>query len=287
MNAVRAALLAALFATVPAAGQTFRGSVVDAAGRPLAGVRVRTVNARTGRPTSQTVSNREGRFVVMPGAPGTYSLRAEQTGYQAAVSDTVAFAGEETVEMRLVMAAGVGASTLSRPAAATTPGSAPAPAAPARAAADSSEPSAPVRVVGSGVPGQVPDDTQSPLGRAFYERVHAHRGRFLTPEMMSQSVDVTPGGWLRQLPGIAVARGARATITQRVMGTDPGVGMQICTPTLYVNGVVARLEGRTLEEVIAGRDVWGMEFYAQPYQAPDFTPADRDCGILVMWTHLR
>jgi hypothetical protein len=95
-------LLGLLLALLPAraAAQTVRGLLVEqGSGTPIEGAMVWLVDAR-GR-HGGVLTDAAGRFLLRAPNPGPYFLRTERIGYEDVNSDTIAFVGDEFVDIRI------------------------------------------------------------------------------------------------------------------------------------------------------------------------------------------
>jgi hypothetical protein len=82
-------------------GQTFRGTVVDAATRsPIAGTIIQAQSSRGNQPIS-TTSDSTGTFALSVPAAGLYTVAAAHIGYLPHRGDTIRIADAETIGLRI------------------------------------------------------------------------------------------------------------------------------------------------------------------------------------------
>ncbi len=82
--------------------RTISGTVVDAAGRPVAQARVYSVTAPGPMPDIAALTDREGRFTLAAPLPGRYEIGCTSDAHGSA---TVAAAvGDEAVQMEIRLA---------------------------------------------------------------------------------------------------------------------------------------------------------------------------------------
>ena len=80
---------------------TLSGSVLDAAGRPVAGARVYLVKAPGAVPDVAAVTGADGRFALGAARPGAYEVACSTDDLGSASVQAEVGAGGATVELRL------------------------------------------------------------------------------------------------------------------------------------------------------------------------------------------
>src|SRR5438270_1428364 len=103
-------LLLALAALLPIRGQNsvsqadriiIKGSIQTTRGQPVAGASVTL--EKPGESPAQTKSNTDGTFILRAEHPGNYVLRAEKSGWRAAVTPPLTFSVGEERHINLVL----------------------------------------------------------------------------------------------------------------------------------------------------------------------------------------
>src|SRR5271168_3906030 len=99
-----AARLSAQSASPPAqtGGITIAGTVRNAAGEPVAGAHVRLEEKNQPHPL-ETKTNADGTFVFALARAGTFTLRAEKSGWRDAVTEAFSLFPSETKKIDLIL----------------------------------------------------------------------------------------------------------------------------------------------------------------------------------------
>ena len=84
-----------------ATARTLSGTVLDAAGKPVAGARVYLVKAPGAVPDTAALTGADGRFVLGAALPGAYEVACSTDGLGAASAQVRVGAQGATVELRL------------------------------------------------------------------------------------------------------------------------------------------------------------------------------------------
>ena len=84
-----------------APARTLSGTVLDAAGKPVAGARVYLVKAPGAVPDTAALTGADGRFVLGAALPGTYEVACSTDDLGSASARVVIDAGGATVELQL------------------------------------------------------------------------------------------------------------------------------------------------------------------------------------------
>lgn len=90
--------------TVTATARTLSGTVLDAAGTPVAGARVYLVKAPGAVPDTAALTGADGRFVLGAAQPGDYEVACSTDDLGSASARAVVGARGATVELRLAAA---------------------------------------------------------------------------------------------------------------------------------------------------------------------------------------
>lgn len=222
-------------------------------GRPLSGAQV--MLSPLGR-LSRTDS--AGRAALREVPIGTYTVVAKRMGY-APESTTVLTAGEDTVELQLILT-----SRARRLATVTVHAEAPA----------------------------------TPTGEFEARRASATGGRFVTRAELDAAPDASLGGiFLRLIPGLrteVVAGGLIRVYTMRGAASLKPSQQGRCEPVVYFDGV---LLGDGDVGRLRMDDLGGIEFYPpdaippryrQPGALRDPTEpvASPECGVLLLWSRV-
>ncbi|HYW31571.1 MAG TPA: carboxypeptidase-like regulatory domain-containing protein, partial [Gemmatimonas sp.] len=104
MTALARVICSLLLAAFPAAvaAQSVRGSVVDRADRPLAGVVV-TLLDRAEREITRVLTGESGEYRLLAASAGTYRVRGLRIGFQPVLSPIVTVDAGSTVTVPLVL----------------------------------------------------------------------------------------------------------------------------------------------------------------------------------------
>ena len=84
-----------------APARTLSGTVLDAAGKPVAGARVYLVKAPGAVPDTAALTGADGRFVLGAALPGAYEVACTSDDLGSASARVVVGAGGATVELQL------------------------------------------------------------------------------------------------------------------------------------------------------------------------------------------
>ena len=84
-----------------ATARTLSGTVLDAAGKPVAGARVYLVKAPGAVPDTATLTGADGRFVLGAALPGAYEVACSTDDLGSASARVVVDVGGATVELQL------------------------------------------------------------------------------------------------------------------------------------------------------------------------------------------
>ena len=117
----------------------------------------------------------------------------------------------------------------------------------------------------------------------FTERVKGNRGKFLTPERITDLSPIVFTDLLTSMTGMKVRSSARGTV---VTATRSGMANANGCITVFVDN--SRFYGNEpgdLDKALAAQDVGAVEFYASESEAPpQFTAPGARCASLVVWT---
>lgn len=224
----------------------------DGAGRAVPGATVTLVNAR-GLAAGRVVTDEAGQFHLRVRQPGAYQLRTDRVGFQRTTSPSVTLLPDDTVRVELRMST-------------------------------ESVVLAPLTVVGS--PRGLLRDAQMESFR--WRQEHNPWGRFIDSRRIRQLNPFHASDIMQHIPHVRVTGGLRRHVLLGNRGprtlTGGGGG---CIPNLYLDGRPLKLDAElTLDDVVVGSSVAGVEVYSSPSSAPGEFPA-RDnpyCGVLVIWT---
>lgn len=113
----------------------------------------------------------------------------------------------------------------------------------------------------------------------FHRRRHAApTGHFLTRADFEERPSASVSQMLRRVPGIRVIPTRRAG-----MSTGNDIVMRAnCRPTIYIDGVRTMPGGLTVDELLAPRDIEGVEVYRGAQAPAEFAPTE--CGAILFWT---
>lgn len=114
-------------------------------------------------------------------------------------------------------------------------------------------------------------------------------GRFMNRDQIKRVNPFYASDVLQQIPQVRVDGGLQRTVLLPVRGGRLR-GPRYCVPNLYIDGYLVRMRGGdiSLDELVRGSSLAGVEVYASPTSAPGEFPAIEDpyCGVVVIWTEL-
>ncbi len=130
------------------------------------------------------------------------------------------------------------------------------------------------------------DSISAPLlaQTGFFQRKQKAWGTFITPEDVRRRNPSYVSDMLRGVNGVeVVSRGAGQTA---ILSTRSMSISGRCAMNLFVDGTRQYLSGgMTIEDVVAGSEMAGMEVYASASEVPpEFIVSGSDCGAIVIWT---
>ncbi|HST57775.1 MAG TPA: carboxypeptidase-like regulatory domain-containing protein [Longimicrobium sp.] len=227
--------------------QTVRGRVVDAAtNQPVSTASVRVVE-ESGEAAVTGQTDFGGRFNIRLPIAGTYRVTAERIGFAVQTSEPFVVARGANVDVELRMT--------------------------------------PVAVALESVNVRVRETPPFRDARAarFWERADRRRGVYLTPEQIAGKPYVATTDLLRDMQGIYL-EGDPTRGTQLYLGVS---AIRRCVPTLYIDGLRRRIEqDERLDDYVDRKNLWAVEVYAEPSDAPSELPPDDNfrCGVVVIWT---
>lgn len=121
--------------------------------------------------------------------------------------------------------------------------------------------------------------TMSGKMAGFYRRRQASStGRFLTRADFEDRPVAAVSGMLRHVPGLRVVQTRQGGMS---MGNNV-VMRGNCHPAIYMDGIRATPGGLTIDEMLAPRDIEGVEIYQGSQTPPEFMP--NECGAILFWT---
>jgi hypothetical protein len=117
----------------------------------------------------------------------------------------------------------------------------------------------------------------------FTDRVKANRGKFLTPERITELSPIVFTDLLTSMTGMKVRSSSRGAV---VTATRSGsVNANGCITVFIDNSRFHGNEPGDLDKALAAQDVGAVEFYASESEAPpQFTAPGARCASLVVWT---
>jgi hypothetical protein len=266
------AALPLLALAAPASAQVVRGKVLDAAtGEAVPRAEVSAVTVE-GRGAGGARTGADGSFTLELRAAGTFRLRAERTGYQPSVTDTVAVQSRETVEVELRISATAVAIE-------------------------------PLRVTAR----VEPPRRRTLQLNGFYDRERTGIGKFVRREELERRHPTSLAQALSRVDGTSILyhgvrqfiffpRNGRPTISQgggstagrRPGSTRPpsGSGAVRCLPNLYVDGVRVPYDAyHDINASVSPEQVEAMEVYRGPSEIPpQYNGSDAMCGVILIWT---
>ncbi len=117
----------------------------------------------------------------------------------------------------------------------------------------------------------------------FTDRVRGNRGKFLTPERITDLAPIVFTDLLTSMTGMKVRSTSRGTV---VTATRSGAATANGCITVFVdNSRFYGAEPGDLDKALAAQDIGAIEFYATESEAPpQFTAPGARCASLVVWT---
>ena len=117
----------------------------------------------------------------------------------------------------------------------------------------------------------------------FTERVKGNRGKFLTPERITELSPIVFTDLLTSMTGMKVRSSSRGAV---VTATRSGsVNANGCITVFIDNSRFHGNDPGDLDKALAAQDVGAIEFYASESEAPpQFTAPGARCASLVVWT---
>jgi hypothetical protein len=251
---------AALLALTPAPGgaQTLLGHVLDSIGaQPLPSAAVILLDS-VGTKVRYTLSDSTGRFVLKAPREGRYQVYVDQLSYKAFVSDTVALAKGQKLQMLLRLV-------------------------PTPVALD------PMAVT-------VRRGEQQLTKVGFYRREKASIGYTMNPQQVRDERPFVVTDLLRQIPEVLLepTDGIGSIIAYRPHGTmsfmPDSWSPNGCLMKVVVDGVVYHQDmGISIDDVLPAGDVLAIEVYPNHgIGAPiQHRGPDSACGVVLIWTRDR
>lgn len=246
--------LAMLAGAGSAGGQTINGRVLDAGtGAPVAQARVSALDAES-RLQGSATADREGRFTLRLRAPGPVRLRAERTGFQAALTGALDVGPRDAVSVELRMSGQ--ALTID-----------------------------PLTVTAREGPRRIP----ALATRGFYDRERRGLGDFLHREDIERGSPIRLSQVLDRVVGTTLIRGRNGDVV--VFDRSWGTGMlrnpgdSLCPPRIYLDGIaIATL---TVDNVVQPESVEAVELYHGASQIPvQYNDSGAACGVILIWTRM-
>jgi hypothetical protein len=115
-----------------------------------------------------------------------------------------------------------------------------------------------------------------PLG-GFYERARRRAfGSFITREDIEQRHPIQTTDLLRTIPGVQ--------LTPSRFGGRYNVRMRGCVPRVYLDGVVIRMAGLTIDDLVHPNELEGIEVYRSAAEVPGEFTSFGGCGAIALWT---
>ena len=258
-GAALVAVVASVLAAGPLAGQTLRGTVLDAeSGEPVTLAFVGLLAEGRALVVS-TLVDASGGFALRAPAPGSYFLYVARTGYTPLVDGLFDLGAGGALDIRV--------------------GLSPSPVALEPLIVDAEAEESHLERVG------------------FYERAARGLGTFLLREDVERAAVDKLTDALRTVPRVEVmsARpviGPEAELNPEVLINR---GTEHCSPTLYVDGAVVQFgspeggRGRPVrpDDYVHAFDVEAIEVYTRLTEIPLGLDATGECGIIVIWTRMR
>lgn len=223
----------------------------DRTGQPVSGGRVTLHNDR-GLRVGRAVTDADGAFHLRVPAPDAYTLRAERVGYANTAAAAITVMPDDTVQVELRMA--TDALVL-----------------------------APLTVVAASR--MVVRDHQ--MAGFEWRREKSPFGRFVGREEVRRMNPFHVTDVLQRLPLVRVDGGMLDRVVTLPVRGGTFSGARRCIPNLYVDGIPVRLtQDWSIDDIVPGRSIAGVELYHSPSFTPGEFPARQDpfCGVLVIWT---
>jgi hypothetical protein len=243
------ALVMLVLATVPqqAASQVLRGRVVDhASSAVLSDVHVRLIDD-TGRETGRTTSDASGIFQLRAPGDGRYRVQASLIGYETAASDALAIGRHETVELLI------------------------------RLSVD------PVQLT----PIVVTTRHDGSRLAEFERRRELHlTGHFITRREIERRPVATAAELLIGVPAVTlnpVSDGFGVPQDRYIIGFRGRTTVH-CTAHLFINGTEVTQGTTTVDDLLIGDWIGGIEVYPSAALAPVEYRRGDPCGVVLFWT---
>jgi hypothetical protein len=239
----------------PLAAQTVRGRVTDTtSGAPVAQAAVSAVTAE-GRAAGQARTDAEGKFSLPLRAAGTVRLRVDRTGFRQTVTDTVAVAAREIIDVEL----GVSVAPLTL---------------------------APLQVTAR----VAPPRRRSLEMNGVYDRERTGGGHRLFREDIERHSNMSLGQVLARVQGTTRwQRGPFEFIVfTRSMetGTLQSAPGRFCLPTLFIDGTRAAYGGSNdINSLATPGQIEAVELYSSAANIPlQYNGSSSACGVILIWT---
>ena len=241
--------------SLPAAGQTIRGRVLDAAtGDPVAAALLTALDSE-GRTLHRARSDGDGVFLLRPRSGESVRIRGERTGYRPSISQPMNVGSRDTVSVELRIA---------------------------------EQPLTidPLTVTARSGPRYV----QALEYRGFYARESRGLGDFLHREDLARGAPMNMSQVLDRVPGTTLLRGRSSNfiVFDRSAGVGalrhpPGQGM--CLPKIYLDGIhMSQLSG---VDMVQPEDVEAVELFHSSSQIPaEYNDSAAACGVILIWTRM-
>ena len=250
-----AALLLAVALSAPAAGQTLRGTVLDAAtGEPVMLAYVGLL-AEGRDMVVAALANSSGDFILEAPSSGSYFLYVSRAGYETLMDGLFEVGEDGVMDMRV--------------------GLTPSPIPIEPLVVESERDVSPLEAVG------------------FYERAAIGNGRFMLAEEIERVAVERVTDAMLGIPGLQIDERRPMVGGPEVMQPPALVvtrGTRRCSPTLYVDGAMVAsgaLGPVRPDEYVIPREVEALEIYVRIAEAPlEFAAVD-DCGVVLIWTKRR
>lgn len=227
------------------AGAAVSGTVRRPDGRPAAGASVLVLGL-----DARATTDDAGRFALGGLPAGTYAVEARALGFQPATA-VVALSPRRAASADVALGARV--TTLET-----------------------------VRVLGAG-------SRTLRAQQEFLSRMeHGAAGRFVTPPQIAKMTLLYASDVFHQMPGVEVLdRGAvgaaRGGASRQVWMLARG---SRCSPDVYLDGVRVQDGGLDFDALVSPSRIMAVEVYRTRANVPaEYAPtADRDCGVILVWS---
>lgn len=244
----------ALVRSEPAAGQTLKGTILDAVtGEPVMLAQVSLLEEGR-REVAADLASLGGDFELQAPRRGVYFLYVRRDGYETLLDGLFELGADGVVEVRVGL----------------TP--------------------EPIELEAVDV---MADRTMTPLERSgFYDRVLTAPGVFLSREDIERAGSSKVSDVFQRVPRVEVD--ATRPLTGPDVMQNPSIymrrGTEPCFPTLYIdrhivaNGLTGPVRP---DDWVNSGEIEAIEIYARASQAPpEFDPVG-DCGVVLIWTRVR